>query len=126
MSQYKISNQYKKNVIETETWTNDEGETITHTTVWRWGEWITNEKPDLSKYDPDKGIDPYDLAEEVELGSMDDGDSDWDFPESWDDEQIETFMQVWDEEWHDAPEQFGFVENDTTYWISGPLEIEEL
>ena len=57
---------------------------------------------------------------------MDDGDSDWEYPESWDDEDIEKFQEAWDSEWHEAPEQFGFREEDTTYWINGPIEVTEL
>lgn len=122
---YKISPQYKKSITEVETWKNDAGETLKHITQWRWGTWYSDEKPDLSEYDPEVGTDPYSLCEELELDSLDDGDSDWEFPDSWIDEKIEKFLEMWDEEWHEAPEQFGFFEEDTEFWISGPIDVEE-
>lgn len=123
---YKISNGYKKSIVETEIWTNDAGEELKHITVWRWGNWTTEGEPDLSDYDPEVGCDPYDLAEEIELGDMSDGDGDWEFPDSWDEEKRDEFLEAWDEEWHEAPEKFGFTEQDTEYWISGPLEVEKI
>jgi hypothetical protein len=41
-------------------------------------------------------------------------------------EDIEKFTELWDEEWHDAPLQMGFLEDDTVMWITGPLDIAEI
>ena len=123
---YRISTKFKKNVVETEMWSNDDGEMLKHITLWRWGSWIASEKPDLSKYDESVGADPYLLADEVDLESTDDGDDDWEYPDSWDDDKITEFHAAWDEEWHDAPDKFGFFEMDTEFWVLGPLEVEEI
>jgi len=119
-----ISNAEKKNVTETETWTKD-GETLTHETGWRWGKWRTETEPDLSKYDEDQGCDPCDMFD-AEMDSTDDGCwEEWTYPDSWSDEDIEKFEELWEEEWHDAPLSMGFVEDDTILWVRGPLDIEE-
>jgi hypothetical protein len=123
---YRISTRYKKSVVETEIWKNDANETLKHTILWRWGSWISEDEPDLSKYDEETGIDPYSLSDNVDLESTDDGDDDWEYPSSWDEKKIEEFHEAWDELWHDAPDTFGFREEDTEFWITGPLDIEEI
>jgi hypothetical protein len=120
-----ISNLEKKSVTETETWVKD-GETLTHEIGWRWGRWRTDEKPDLSSYDESVGCDPSD-AFDAEQDSMDDGCwEEWTYPDSWSDEDIEAFEEKWDEDWHDAPLNMGFTEEDTVVWVMGPLDIQEI
>jgi len=126
---WKVSTIEKKSVTEVETWRNDAGEILKHIIGWRWGAWIVNddEKPDLSGYDEEEGMDPYSLGDDVQLDSMDDGVyEDWEYPASWKKKDIRKFEKLWDEEWHEAPGMMGLQEDDTEYWVRGPLEVEEL
>jgi hypothetical protein len=120
-----ISNLEKKNVTETETWTKD-GETLTHETGWRWAKWRTETEPDLTNYDEDEGCDPCDMFD-AEMDSTDDGCwEEWTYPDSWTDEDIAEFEEKWDEEWHEAPLNMDFEQDDTILWVRGPLEIAEI
>jgi hypothetical protein len=121
-----VSPLYKKHTTQIETWRNSSGQQLKLTTVWRWSSWnVGDEEPDLSSYDPDSGIDPYALGQEVELVSAGDGDEHWEYPQSWTDEDKERFHELWEELWHDAPNEMGFVDDDTDYWIGGPLSVEQ-
>lgn len=125
---WKVSTVHKKCVTEVETWRNDKGEVLKHTTQWRWGSWIVrdDDEPSLDGYDPDKGMDPYSLGDEVELESMDDGDDyGFEYPASWKKKDIKKFEKLWEEEWHEAPLMMGLTEDDTEYWVTGPLDVEE-
>lgn len=123
---YKVNPVNKKSVTEIERWTKD-GETLTHSIGWRWGAVICNEAPDLSEYDPNsQQIEVYDEWD-CELDSCEDGVwEDWEYPESWSEEEIEEFQEAWDEDWHDAPLNLGFEEQDGELWFSGLLEVEEV
>ena len=122
---WKITNLHKKNVTETETWTKD-GESLKHQTGWRWGTWRTQEEPNLTDYNEEEGCDPMDMWD-AEMDSTDDGCwEEWTYPDSWSDEDIEKFTELWDEEWHEAPLQMGFLEDDTVMWVTGPLDIAEI
>jgi hypothetical protein len=123
---YKVSPLNKKSVTEVEKWTKD-GETLKHSIGWRWGTVIVQEKPDLSEYDPEtETIDVY-SDWDCELDSCDDGCwEEWEYPDSWTEEDIEKFQEAWEEEWHEAPTSMGWQEDDTELWFSGPLEITEI
>ena len=119
-----ISNQEKKNVTETETWTKD-GETLTHETGWRWGKWRTETAPDLSKYDEDEGCDPCDLFD-AEMDSTDDGCwEEWTWPDEVDEEEAERLEDIYNEDAEEGLENEDWVLDDTEYWVSGPLDIEQ-
>ena len=124
---WKVSTAQKKSVTDVETWTNDKGEVLKHVTGWRWGTWIVNDekKPDLGEYDEEEGMDPMDLGDDVELWSTDDGVyEEWDYPDSWKKKDIRKFEKAWEKEWHEAPINLGFSQDDTETWICGPLDIE--
>ena len=123
---YEISTTHKKCVTEVETWTKD-GETLKHSIGWRWGSVTVDDEPDLSDYDPE--TDEIDVYGEwgAELISCDDGCwEDWEYPESWTEEDIEKFQEAWEEEWHQAPLDLGWREDDTALYFSGPLEVKEI
>lgn len=123
---YRVSPQNKKCVTEVETWTKD-GEMLVHRIGWRWASVLVDEEPDLSDYDPETDeIEVYD-----EWGASVEGCSDgvweeWEYPENWSDEDKEKFQELWDEEWHEAPLNLGWHEEDSQLWFTGPLEIEEI
>lgn len=125
---WKVSPAHKKSITEIEIWRNDKGEYLKHTTQWRWGSWIVRDdaKPKLEGYDPEKGMDPYSFGDEVELEGMNDGDDyGFEYPASWKKKDIKKFEKLWEEEWHEAPITMGMQEDDTEYWVCGPLDIEE-
>lgn len=122
---YRITTVEKKNVTEVERWSKD-SEELVHRIGWRWATVITENEPDLSEYDPETDeIEVYD-AWSSELDSCNDSCwEEWDYPESWSEEDREKFQELWSEEWHEAPLTLGWKEEDTQLWFSGPLEVEE-
>ena len=122
---FKISTQEKKNVTEVEVWTKD-GETLKHSIGWRWGSVMVDEEPDLSDYDPVNGIDVYYEWGADLIGYDDSCWEDWEYPESWTDEDKQKFIEAWEEEGLDAPLNLGWNESDTELYFYGPLDIEEL
>lgn len=123
---YRVSTLEKKSVTEVQRWTKGDEEII-YRIGWRWGAVIMDEKPDLSSYNQDTDqIDVYNDWS-CELDSCDDGCWDeWEYPESWSEEEIEAFQEAWEEDYHDAPLAMGFDEGDSELWFSGPLEITEI
>lgn len=120
---YRVSPLNKKSVVENEYWTKD-GEVLKRSVVWRWGSVFVNEKPENQAEDEELNVyDEWDC----ELESCDDGCSeDWEYPESWSDEQIEAFQEAFQEEYYDAIEALGFKEDDTELWFIGELKITEV
>ena len=122
---YRVGPLEKKSVTEIESWEKD-GELIKHSIGWRWAYVIMNEKPDLSDYNPNtEEIDAYEW--DCELDSCDDSCwEEWEYPESWTDEDIKKFEEDWAENFHDAVLELGFNEQDTELWFTGPIEITEI
>lgn len=123
---YRVGPLNKKCVTEVERWSKD-GEDLVHRIGWRWGYVLMNEKPDLSDYDPEtEWINVYEDWD-CELDSCDDGCwEEWEYPESWTEEEQEAFQEAWEEDWHDAPLNMGFTEEDTELWFEGEFEITEV
>lgn len=122
---YRISPLNKKSVVEVTKWKKGD-EVLKYSVVWRWGSVFMDEKPDLTDVDADSEINVYDEWD-CELDSCDDGCSDdWDYPESWSDEDIEKFQDAFSEDFYEAPAAFGFEEDDTELWFIGELEVTEV
>ena len=123
---YKISPFNKKNATETEIFKKD-GVTIKHWVVWRWSAVNTPDKPDLSKYDPDAGINVYDAGWDAELEYSEDGcDEDWDFPEGMSKREQKKIIKAWEEGWHSGIEELGWEQDDTELWYYGEHEVVEI
>lgn len=124
---WKISTKYKKSIEEVETFTKDDM-TITRRHGWRWGHATFAEKPDLSNYDEDIGIDVY----SGEFGDVldhefDDGCwEDWEYDDALTPEQIEEIEAAWEEDWTSGIEDLGWENEDWEVIFTGPLEVEEV
>ena len=126
MSTWKLSTVEKKSCTQIEFWTKD-GLTAQYEIGWRWC-WATyNEKPDLSDYNPDKDqIELYSVGDVEEMEQDDGCWSSWTWPEDMDDEERERLEELYDEEGDEGLENEGWTLEDTEYWVSGPLDIEEV
>lgn len=123
---YKVSPLNKKSATEIEIFKKD-GVTIKHWTVWRWSTVITPDKPDLSKYDPEAGVNVYDAGWDAELDGSNDGcDEDWEFPEDMGKRERNKIIKAWDNEWHIGIEELGWEQDDTELWYRGELEVVEI
>lgn len=127
---YKVQNEEKKSVYQTEYYTKEEnGERywIEINQTWRWGTvYITLHEGD----EPLDADNPHglDLDEyEWELDFMDDGCSlDFNYSDNFPDELKEQVEDGWNEMGYEAIENLGFDFDDTQYVIHGPLLIEEV
>jgi len=126
---FKISTLEKKNVIQVERWTKN-GVTLIHSTGWRWGTATFKDKPDLSDYDEEYGIDIYSM--DIEDHELDDGCwEEWEYIQSavGNQEQVDDYR----EEVEEYLELNGFADLEDMGWESedsellfrGPLEVTE-
>jgi len=123
---WKLSTAHKKSCTQIEFWTKD-GRTAQREIGWRWC-WATyEEKPDLSDYDPDTDqVELYSIGD-VEDMEQDDGCwEEWTWPEDMDEEEIERLEEIYEEEYDEGLENEGWTLDDTEYWVSGPLDLEEV
>ena len=130
MATWKISNQEKKSVIETEIWRNSKtDQTVTIETGWRWGEWFvesdTEPKIDLLN---ESGCDPYAFeGYDVIDQNLDDGC--WveiSFSKNIDEALQQKIDSGWEDDGYFGLEQLGFEHYDTDTEIQGPLLIEKV
>jgi len=94
---------------------------------WRWS-WATyEEKPDISDYDPDKDqIELYSIGDVSDMEQVDGCWEEWTWPEEVDEEERERLEAIYDEEYDEGLENEGWELDDTEFWVSGPLELEEV
>jgi len=119
---YKIYPVFNKNVTEIEIYKKGD-EYLKRIQRWRWGEYFAEEKPDLSDYDPDSGIDVNTLdGEQGDLG--DSQYEEWQFPSGMDEEDQQKIHDAWEEDWHDGITGLGWEEWETELWFHGPLDVE--
>ena len=121
---YKITPEFKKNVTEIEVWKKGD-QYLKRIHGWRWGEYIAEEEPDLSGYDPEEGIDV--LSLNGEQGDLDDGQyEEWLFPEGMDEEDQQRILDAWESDWHEGITDLGWEEWESELWFRGPLNVEEV
>jgi hypothetical protein len=123
---WKLSTIQKKSCTQIESWTKN-GLTAQYEIGWRWC-WATyKEKPDLSNYDPDKNqIELYQLGDVIDMEQDDGCWTEWTWPEGMDEEEIERLEELHNEEGDDALYNEDWELDDTEYWVSGPLNLEEV
>ncbi len=123
---YKISTKHKRSVIESTEWLKDEHKIIV-TDVCRWGSIVIEKKPDLSGYNPDKGIDVVSSFKILDYESESDG---FDFEISYsssmsteDKNKIKRFLRQ-----HGIDEivELGWEQGTYKTVFEGPLEVEEI
>ena len=127
MARYKLSNIEKKSVVETETWSNEDGLTFTIENGWRWGEFFYefDEEPDID-LDNEDGLDPWSIGD-VDDQNLDDGC--WlffYFPDDFPEELKEQVESAYEEDMYEGLENLGFNHDDTDTVITGPLSLEKL
>ena len=122
---WKLSTLQKKSCTQIEFWTKD-GKTAQHEIGWRWCWAKYDEKPNLSEYDPDEGIELYALGDVTDMEQDDGCWEEWTWPEDMDEEEIERLEELYEEEYDDGLMEEGWQLDDTEYWVSGPLELEEV
>ena len=125
MSTWKLSTVEKKSCTQIETF--KKGKLVAQLEIgWRWCWARYKEKPDISNYDPDK-----DQIELYDLGDIDDMEQDdscwesWSWPDDIDGDEEERLEEIYDEEGDEGLENEGWILDDTEYWVSGPLDIEQ-
>jgi len=63
---------------------------------------------------------------EWEMQSMDDGCwMDWEYPDSMSEEDRTQVEEAWENDWYDGLEALGWSNDDTEYWVHGPLQLED-
>ena len=127
MARYKLSNAEKKNVIETETWSDGDGNTFHIENGWRWGEWFFefDSEPDIDLVN-ENGIDPWSIGD-VEDQNLDDGCwCEFIFPDDFPEELKENIEEAWDNDGMFGLEELGFSHDDTETEILGPLTLEKI
>ena len=125
MSTWKLSTQEKKSCTQIEYF--KKGELVAeHSIGWRWCWARYKEKPDLSNYDASKDeIELYTLGDLIDMEQDDGCWDDWSWPEGVDVEEFERLEDIYNEEGDEGLENEGWVLEDTEYWVSGPLEVEQ-
>jgi hypothetical protein len=125
MSTWKLSTAEKKSCTQIEFF--KKGELVAQREIgWRWCWARYSEKPDLSDYDPNK-----DQIELYSIGDVDDMEQDdgcweeWTWPDDVDEEEVERLEEIYEEDGDEGLENEGWVLEDTEYWVSGPLDVEQ-
>lgn len=102
-----------------------DGVTIELSQTYRFTFIIVAQKPNLTKYDPDKGIN----IDKFHCSHYEPGDDsfgpDWTFPDNFPLEEQERIKSLWDEEYDDAMRKAGWECAMDTYYY-GPLSVEEV
>jgi hypothetical protein len=120
---YRISPENKDSIIDVRNW-RKEGTVITSVDVWPHGYIGVDEKPELSDYDEEVGID----IDELDLSSNEVSgfsDTDWELPEDMSEEEKE---KIWGliEEGEEALEEAGWTNDGSDRKYIGPLLVEEV
>ena len=124
MAIWKLTNLQKKNAVERQFWTKD-GVTVIKEEGFRWGTWSceSDERPDIDLDNPD-GWEQFSQDDEWEMEIMDDGCwVDWTFPDDMDEEEQERIQELWNEDFFEGLEGDGWSNDETEYWIYGPLRL---
>jgi hypothetical protein len=122
MAKWKLQNYDKKSAVERQFWYKN-GMCIIKEEGYRWGSWTceSDERPvlDLNNLD---GWEQYSQDIDWDMYEMSDGCwVDWTFPEDMPEEERERIEELWNEEFFDGLEGDGWSNDDTEYWIYGPL-----
>jgi hypothetical protein len=125
MSTWKLSTAEKKSCTQIEYF--KKGELVAQREIgWRWCWARYDEKPDLSDYNPEKDqIELYSLGDVVDMEQDDGCWEEWTWPEEVDEEEIERLEDIYNEEYDEGLENEGWILDDTEYWVSGRLDMEQ-
>ncbi len=124
MAIWKITNLEKKNAVERQYWVKGD-QTIIREEGFRWGYWTCQQDtpPDIDLANPD-GYEVGCSEFEWELQEMVDGSwADITWPDSMTEEEQQEWEEAWNEDGYDGVEALGWSNDETEYWIYGPLEL---
>jgi hypothetical protein len=126
MLSWKLSTLEKKSCTQIEFF--KKGEFVAqHEIGWRWCWASYNEKPDLSNYDPNKDqLELYSIGDVVDMVQDDGCWESWIWPAAIPQEERERLEEIFNEDSEEGLENEGWVFDDSEYWVSGPLELEEV
>jgi hypothetical protein len=124
MATWKITNYHKKNAVERQIWTKDEA-TVIREEGFRWGTWTceSDTRPELDLNNPE-GYEVFCTEYDWQLEEMVDGC--WGEIQAGDgatDSDVEEFETAWEEDSFEAVEALGWCNDETEYWIYGPIEL---
>lgn len=124
MTIWKITNNHKKNAVERQIWIKDDL-TVIKEEGFRWGVWSceSEDKPDIDLDNPD-GFEIEASDYEWDMEEMVDGCwVEWTFPDDMDEEEQERIQELWDENSFEGLEGDGWQNDETEYWIYGPIKL---
>lgn len=124
MTIWKITNNHKKNAVERQIWIKDDL-TVIKEEGFRWGVWSCEgeDKPDIDLDNPD-GFEIEASDYEWDMEEMVDGCwVEWTFPDDMDEEEQERIQELWDEDSFEGLEGDGWMNDETEYWIYGPIKL---
>jgi len=122
---WKLSTAEKKSCTQIEFY--KKGDLVAQREIgWRWC-WARYEgKPDLSDYDSSKDqVELYELGDVLDMEQDDGCWESWTWPDDVDAEEQERLEEIYNEEGDEGLENEDWVLEDTEYWVSGPLEVEQ-
>ena len=136
MSEWHVTNKYKKTVETHELWEKDDM-TIRRITVWRNGSWnVETNDSEEPQFDFDSGPAAHavdmnfainDNIISVELNELVDGCSDdviW--PDDMSSEERDRMEELWDECQDSSWEEDGWELVDSECWVSGGVDVERI
>ena len=124
MTTWKITNLEKKSAVEKQFWVND-GKTIVREEGYRWGVWScdSDSRRNIDLTNPE-GYEVGCSEYEWEMQEMMDGSwCDVTWPDSMSEEEQQEWEEAWDEDGYDGVEALGWSNDETEYWIYGPIEL---
>lgn len=86
---------------------------------------IVAQKPNLTKYDPDKGVNIDKFGDHHYEPGDDSYGPDWTFPDDFPSEEQERIKSLWDEEHDNGMFAEGWI-SDVNCYFFGPLSVEEV
>lgn len=127
MATWKLSNQHKKSAIERQYWHRDD-KVIIREECFRWGTWSceSDERPDVDLKNSDNEFEvSWGDEYEWEMESMDDGCwADTEAGRNCTQQDLEEFNAAWEEDFYDGVEALGWTNDDTEFYLIGPLRLE--
>lgn len=123
---WKLSTVDKKSCTQIEYWTKD-GLTAQREIGWRWC-WATyKEKPDLGNYDSMKDqVELHGIGDVYDMEQTDGCWEEWTWPDEIDIDEAARLEEIYNEDWDEGLEAEGWTLDDTEYWVSGELSLEEV
>lgn len=128
MATWELSTEYKKSSIERQIW-NKDGKYIIREEGYRWGTFTVESDEMPISHQELIDNDEYEVSfiendECWELVELVDGCwADTEKGHNCTDEDLEAFEAAWEENWYEGVEELGWSNDDTEYYMTGPLKL---